>query len=227
MAAQMISNIIRVTENCPAIVKTCLSKKDQRKKQSKAKQNKAKNKKKTKQKQTKQKQNKTKQNKTKQNKTIQYKTKQNKTKQNKTKQNKTKQNKTKTKQNKTKSALPRSLSCLCLLPTMYVTCTCLPYPITSFVIKTLTPAADGTAIAQKSQCYFDFSLVLRFLSGPSIPLWSFNSSLVLRFHSKITVLLGFLAAQFAKWKCSPRFCFFHSSVTTVTKFSTLRKPSNP
>jgi len=105
-----------------------LSKKDQRKK-----------------KKGKAKQNKTKQNKTKQNKN---KTKQNKTKQNKTKQNKTKQqnknknkNKTKQKQKQKKKqekiiVLPRSLSCLCFLPTMYVTY--LPYPITSSVIKTLT-----------------------------------------------------------------------------------------
>ena len=111
------------------------------------------------------------------------------TKQNKTQQNKTKQNKNKTKQNKTKqnktkkTVLPSSLSCLCFLPAMYVTCICLPYPITSFVIKTLTPAADWTAIAPKSQCYFDSSLVLRFLSGPLIPLWSFDSSLNLWFLS--------------------------------------------
>ena len=103
----------------------------------------------------------------------------------------------------------------------------LPVCITSCVIKTLTPAADWTAIVQKSQCYFDSSLALRFLSGPSFPLLSFDSSLVLWLHSKITVLLRFVAARFAKWRCSPRFCFFHSSVTTVTKFSTLRKPSNP
>ena len=166
MAAQMISNIIRVTENCPTSrlhSKRLFVKKDQRKKQSR---------KKTKQIKTKQNKNK---NKTKQNKTKQNKTKQNKTKQNKTKQNKTKQNKT--------TVLPRSLSCLCFLPTMYVTCTCFPYPITSFVIKTLTPAADWTAIAPKSQCYFDSSLVLRFLSGPLIPLWSFDSSLNLWFLS--------------------------------------------
>jgi len=100
------------------------------------------------------------------------------------------------------TVLPKSLICLCFLPTIYVTC--LSCPITSFVIKTLTLAPNWTAIAQKSQHYFDSSLVLPTLGK-------------------------YIAAQFAKRRHSPicRFCIFHTGVTTATKFSTLHKPSNP